>query len=92
MKTKLEAALGYARRGWKVLPLRPNDKAPYGELVPHGAKDATLDAAIIRGWWERSPEAKCVPPWSEKELLHKMESARANPQKSFGCLLCITNK
>ena len=57
MKTNLEAALGYARRGWKVLPLRPNGKVPYGELVPHGAKDATLDAAIIRGWWERSPEA-----------------------------------
>ena len=30
---------------------------------------------------------RCVPPWTEKELRHKVESARANPQKPFGYLL-----
>lgn len=31
--------------------------------------------------------SRCVPPWSEKELRHKVESARKNPQKPFGYLL-----
>jgi len=42
----LEAALGYARRGWPVFPCKP-DKAPY---TPHGFKDATTDPAAIRQW------------------------------------------
>ena len=56
-QSKLEAALSYAAHGWSVLPLRPNDKKPDGDLVPHGFMDATTDAAIIRDWWERNPNA-----------------------------------
>lgn len=34
---------------------------------------------------------RCVPPWTEKELRHKIESAKANPQKPVGYLLNADN-
>jgi hypothetical protein len=54
MSQLLEAAENYARRGWRVFPLKPNNKNP---LTAHGVKDATADPAIIRGWWQRWPNA-----------------------------------
>lgn len=53
----LEAALDYAARGWPVLPLLPRAKAPYGQLVPQGLKQATTDAEQIRRWWDAAPAA-----------------------------------
>jgi putative DNA primase/helicase len=64
-----QAALQYARRGWRVFPCREQDssylnakgepvllkaKAPYGGS---GVKDATTDEAVIRGWWKSWPNA-----------------------------------
>lgn len=64
------AALQYARQGWPVFPCRecdgepfrnrkgametPRAKAPY---VGNGFKDATTDEAVIKGWWQRWPNA-----------------------------------
>ena len=53
----LSAALAYARRGWPVLPLREQGKAPDGRLVPHGLNDATTDETQIREWWSQAPSA-----------------------------------
>ncbi len=50
----LEAALGYASRGWPVLPCEPRGKRP---LTRQGFKDATTDPGEIRGWWRRWPNA-----------------------------------
>jgi hypothetical protein len=50
----VDAARIYATRGWPVLPLRPQDKVP---LLTHGLHDATTDAAIVHGWWDRWPKA-----------------------------------
>ncbi|MFC1806632.1 bifunctional DNA primase/polymerase, partial [Planctomycetota bacterium] len=64
----LQAALGYAARGWPVLALHSvrdggrctcnrecgsPGKHPIKTLTPHGFKDATTDATTIRAWWER---------------------------------------
>lgn len=67
----LGAALGYASRGWPVLPLHSPDrdrgctcKDGLGCASPakhprtqHGVRDATTDEATIRGWWARWPNA-----------------------------------
>ncbi len=50
----MEAALTYAARGWRVLPLKPRDKIP---ITAHGRDDATTDPPTIRRWWERTPNA-----------------------------------
>jgi len=64
----LDAALSYAARGWKVLPLHtPNGgggcdcgKANCGGKHPRtekGKDDATNDLTIVRKWWEAWPDA-----------------------------------
>lgn len=53
--TKLEAALKYAARGWKVFPCSANTKIPLAGT--HGVKDASGDAAIITQWWAEHPDA-----------------------------------
>jgi hypothetical protein len=49
-----EAALDYAAAGWAVFPVQPRGKKP---LTEHGLHDASTDAAAIRAWWRRWPEA-----------------------------------
>lgn len=53
----LLAALGYARLGYRVLPLHPGEKRPHGGLVPHGFKEASREEGVIRAWWGREPRA-----------------------------------
>jgi hypothetical protein len=57
LSTPLAYALAYAAMGWHVLPLEPRAKAPLGRLVPRGMHDATIDPEVIRGWWQRNPQA-----------------------------------
>lgn len=65
----LEAALGYAVRGWGVIPLHnptgggcscgKPDCTRIGKhpRTAHGVKDASKDPEQIRRWWERWPDA-----------------------------------
>jgi hypothetical protein len=53
----LEAALGYAARGWPVLPLVVRGKTPLSSLVRHGVAHATCDVDVITYWYSRFPEA-----------------------------------
>ena len=64
-----------------------------------GGHNATLHAAhaLVVGFSLSDADAlsllvneynpRCVPPWTERELRHKVESARKNPQKPNGYLL-----
>lgn len=54
MNAVLEAALDYASRGWRVLPVRAGTKVP---LVARWPKAATTDWGTIRDWWTRWPDA-----------------------------------
>ena len=53
----LASALEYAARGWRVLPVQANGKAPLGTLAPNGLHNATTDPAIICGWWAEASDA-----------------------------------
>jgi hypothetical protein len=50
----LQAALGYARHGWHVMPVEPGGKKPQ---TRHGQMDATTDTAQIAQWWRQWPDA-----------------------------------
>lgn len=71
MPTPLAAALDYAARGWAVFPVhsirRQGTICTCGNRAcgspgkhprtSNGLKDASTDAAVIRGWWQRWPDA-----------------------------------
>jgi hypothetical protein len=49
----LNHALALAKPGRHVFPCRPRDKVP---ATPHGCKDATVDPAVIRRWWQQESD------------------------------------
>ena len=51
-------ALGYARHGLSILPVKA-DKTP---LTEHGYQDASTDPDVIAAWWRRYPNAD--PAWA----------------------------
>lgn len=53
MPDMLQAALEYARKGWRVFPLAPKAKTPLPGS--RGFKDATTDEAVIKTWWTAAP-------------------------------------
>jgi hypothetical protein len=53
----LSAALGYAARGWPVIPIELDSKAPLTKLVPNGVAHATTDVEVITYWWTRRRSA-----------------------------------
>lgn len=67
MGVMLDAALGYALRGWAVLPCSPRNKQPLvaadrddaGKPIKGtgGVKKASTDPEQIRAWWAQTPEA-----------------------------------
>jgi len=69
-QTRLDAALFYVSRGWRVMPLHSPDKSgkcscgrddcPSPAKHPrtgHGLKDATINEKQIRQWWKQWPNA-----------------------------------
>jgi putative DNA primase/helicase len=57
------AALNYAKRGLPIFPCKPQDKAP---LIGGGFHNATTDAARIKAWWTRWPDAMIGMPTGER--------------------------
>jgi P4 family phage/plasmid primase-like protien len=53
--TLLGAALAYAKRGWSVIPLHPNEKLPLIKWTSYQSQRATEDN--IYTWWQHAPNA-----------------------------------
>lgn len=51
--TIIDDVLGYAARGWRVVPVRPRTKHP---CVDAWQDAATTGPDLIRSWWERWPD------------------------------------
>ena len=56
-KSKKEAAIEYAKRGWQIFTVKPNDKRPYAPLAPNGYHAASNDPATVAKWWDQCPDA-----------------------------------
>ncbi len=52
-----EAALGYAERSLKVMPVHPGNKQPLGRLARHGYRSASANLDTVRSWWREEPDA-----------------------------------
>jgi hypothetical protein len=55
----VEAAVRYARLGYRVFPIIPGSKKPY---TAHGFKDATTDEGLVQAWWQQWPGALIATP------------------------------
>jgi len=55
--TPLDAALGFAARGWRVFPCNPRGPRRKQPLTSNGFRDASTNRAILTGWWCRWPDA-----------------------------------
>lgn len=88
----LEAAIDYAARGWRVVPLIEREKRP---RLKAWQREATTDEATICRWWEAWPAAnvgvlmgptsnlidlECDSPEAEQDLLRTFgDSAPVTP-------------
>lgn len=52
--TPYQMAVEYINLGLAIFPIQYKGKIP---LTRNGCKDATTDAAIVKGWWQRWPNA-----------------------------------
>lgn len=58
MKSKMEAAIALAKRGFHVFPLKINEKTP---LFNDWQTEATKDPDKIKSWWYSKAEKKEIP-------------------------------
>ena len=72
---QLDFALGYARQGLKVFPLKPQAKAP---LTARGFHDASTDEKQIESWWATWPEANIGMPTGRENGLVVVDVDRHN--------------
>jgi len=52
-----QAAVAYAKSGFRVLPLHPGGKDPLPALAPRGYMSASADHETVALWWRERPDA-----------------------------------
>ena len=98
-KLLLDAALKYAERGFRVLPLHSirNNACTCGNsvckspgkhpLTLHGAYDATLDPTLIRGYWSEHPFANIGIAMGDNDIVALDVDTRNNGHLSLEALI-----
>lgn len=99
----LAAALGYARRGWSVLPLhsfRPDGACTCSKgaecvssgkhpRTKNGSHDATTDEETIRDWWRQYPAANVGIATGERSGIFVLDAdAKNGGPESLAALEC----
>lgn len=57
------SAIEYINAGFAIFPLKPRSKEPY---TAHGVKDASNDASVVKGWWQKWPNANIAIATGQK--------------------------
>jgi hypothetical protein len=84
----LTAALKYAARGKRVFPCSL-DKKP---LTQNGFKDATTDAATIKAWWGKHPQASIGMRTGEVSGIFVLDVDVADGKKGYESLAALEEK
>lgn len=91
MQLFLQAALEYAARGWKVLPLKMSDKVP---ILASWQTAASDDEDQVAAWWEATPKAnvgvQLGPRSGIVDIEFDDEEGRATAGRLFGELYTPT--
>jgi putative DNA primase/helicase len=58
----IEAALGYAERGWPVFPCHGRGDREKQPLTHHGFRDASTNPGVVETWWSRWRDALIGSP------------------------------
>ena len=81
----MNAAIEYARRGWKVFPVAHNHKHPHPKLSKGGYKCATNDLSTIKAWWTADPNANIGLSLADSGLVC-LDADTYKPDCSFAAL------
>lgn len=77
-----EAALEYAKNGWRIFPVAPGGKVP---ITMHGFLDATNDTNTVIEWWVENPEANIGFPTGSGVYVLDIDGQTG--EDSLACLL-----
>jgi hypothetical protein len=84
--SRLDAALGYARRGRPVFPCHWQDERRKRPLIEGGFHAATTEEARIREWWRRWPDALIGIPTGRDTGFIVLDIDRKNGVNGFDAL------
>ncbi len=76
----LEAAITYADRGWRVVPLRPKGKVPW---LTEWQINATAASDVVIEWWNGRPESNVGIQLGPRSKLIDIEGDEADSEKEI---------